>query len=161
VLRVQGRFPKDVNGAIVKARTAGKTAADVRVVAKEGKVSIDVGSGQGAAKVYLVGYDRKHVTAIGRGENRGRTMPESNIVRSFRSVADWRRSMSNSRFRTERKSPSFWRLPTATSSEPRGLPDWALRDGRAQRPASLRTTCRSRRSGLCRLDHALCWRPRG
>ena len=89
MLRVQGRFPKDVNGAIVKARTAGKTAADVRVVAKEGKVSIDVGSGQGAAKVYLVGYDRKHVTAIGRGENRGRTMPESNIVRSFRSVADW------------------------------------------------------------------------
>jgi hypothetical protein len=64
----------------------------MRVVAKDGKVSIDVGSGQGAGKVYLVGYDREHVTAISRGENRGRTMPESNIVRSFRSVADWRGS---------------------------------------------------------------------
>jgi hypothetical protein len=85
-----GSYREDVNGAIAKARTDGRTAAEVRVVAKEGRVSIDVGSGQGAAKVYLVGYDREHVTAIDRGENRGRTMPESNIVRSFRSVADWR-----------------------------------------------------------------------
>jgi hypothetical protein len=85
-----GSYREDVNGAIAKARTSGNTAADMRVVAKGGKASIDVGSGQGAGKVYLVGYDREHVTAIGRGENRGRTMPESNIVRSFRSVADWR-----------------------------------------------------------------------
>ena len=85
-----GSYRDDVNGAIAKARTESRTAADVRIVAKYGKVSIDVGSGQGAAKVYLVGFDREHVTAIGRGENRGRTMPESNIVRSFRSVADWR-----------------------------------------------------------------------
>jgi hypothetical protein len=84
-----GSYRKDVNRAIAKARADGRTAADVSVVAKAGKVSINVGSGQGAAKVYLVGYDREHVTAIGRGENRGRTMPESNIVRSFRSVADW------------------------------------------------------------------------
>jgi hypothetical protein len=85
-----GSYRDDVNSAIAKARTESRTVADVSVVAKDGKVSIDVGSGQGAAKVYLVGYDREHVTAIGRGENRGRTMPESNIVRSFRSVADWR-----------------------------------------------------------------------
>lgn len=85
-----GSYRDDVNGAIAKARTESRTSADVRIVAKDGKVSIDVGSGQGAAKVYLVRFDREHVTAISRGENRGRTMPESNIVRSFRSVADWR-----------------------------------------------------------------------
>ncbi|WP_426442315.1 DUF1223 domain-containing protein [Bradyrhizobium genosp. P] len=85
-----GSYRDDVNGAIARARTESRTAADVRVVARDGKVSIDVGSGQGAAKVYLVGFDREHVTAIGRGENQGRTMPESNIVRSFRPVADWR-----------------------------------------------------------------------
>jgi hypothetical protein len=85
-----GSYREDVNSAIAKARAESRTAAEVRVVAKDGKVSIDVGSGQGAAKVYLVGYDREHVTAIGRGENRGVTMPEANIVRSFRSVADWR-----------------------------------------------------------------------
>jgi hypothetical protein len=33
-----------------------RTAAEVHVVAKDGKVSTDVGSGQGTAKVYLVGY---------------------------------------------------------------------------------------------------------
>ena len=87
---VVGSYSEDVNSAITKARADGRTAADVRVVARDGKVSIDVGEGQGAAKVYLVGFDREHVTAIGRGENRGRTMPESNIVRSFRPVADWR-----------------------------------------------------------------------
>ena len=37
----------------------------------------------------LVGFDREHVTAIGRGENRGRTMAEANIVRSFRPVGQW------------------------------------------------------------------------
>ena len=62
----------------------------MRVVAKDGQVSIDVGAGQGAAKVLLVGFDREHVTPIGRGENQGRTMAGSNIVRSFRPVADWR-----------------------------------------------------------------------
>ena len=37
----------------------------------------------------LIGFDREHITSVGRGENRGRTMPESNIVRSFRPVGDW------------------------------------------------------------------------
>src|ERR1700761_167561 len=80
----------EVDGAIARARAANSTAAEMRVIAKDGKVSIDIGPGQGAAKVYLVGFDREHVTAISRGENRGRTMPESNIVRSFKPVADWR-----------------------------------------------------------------------
>jgi len=85
-----GSDRNDVNNAIARARAESRTAADVRVVAKNGKVSIDVGAGQGTAKVFLVGFDREHVTAVGRGENQGRTMAESNIVRSFRPVADWR-----------------------------------------------------------------------
>ena len=67
----------------------GTTVADVHVVVKDGKASIDVGAGQGVARVLLVGFDREHVTPIGHGENRGRTMAEANIVRSFRSVAEW------------------------------------------------------------------------
>ena len=84
-----GSHREGVEVAIAKASARSAAAADVRVAAKDGKVSIDVGRGRGAAKVYLVGYDREHITAVGRGENRGRTMPESNIVRSFRSVGDW------------------------------------------------------------------------
>jgi hypothetical protein len=79
----------DVGQAVAKAKANGATFADVHVVTKDGKASIDVGAGQGAARVILVGLDREHVTSIGRGENRGRTMAEANIVRSFRSVAQW------------------------------------------------------------------------
>lgn len=79
----------DVDHVLAKAKASGATVADVRVVTKGGKASIDVGAGQGAARVILVGLDREHVTSIGRGENRGRTMAEANIVRSFRPVAEW------------------------------------------------------------------------
>jgi len=79
----------DIGQAIVKAKLGSSTFADVRVVTKDGKALIEVGAGQGTAHVVLVGFDREHVTSIGRGENRGRTMAEANIVRSFRSVAEW------------------------------------------------------------------------
>jgi hypothetical protein len=86
---VVGSDRGDVDHAVEKARANGATVADVHVVTKGGKASIDVGAGRGAARVILVGLDREHVTSIGRGENRGRTMAEANIVRSFRSVAQW------------------------------------------------------------------------
>jgi hypothetical protein len=79
----------DVDHAITKAKADSATLADVQVVMKGGKASIDVGAGQGAARVILVGLDREHVTSIRRGENSGRTMAEANIVRSFRPVAQW------------------------------------------------------------------------
>ncbi len=68
-----GSYRDDVDRAIVKARANGTTIADVHVVTKDGKAAIDVGVGQGTARVLLVGFDREHVTPIGRGENRGRT----------------------------------------------------------------------------------------
>jgi hypothetical protein len=86
---VVGSYRDDVDGAITKARANPATVADVHVMTKNGKASIDVGAGQGTARILLVGFDREHVTPIGRGENRGRTMAEANIVRSFRSVAEW------------------------------------------------------------------------
>jgi hypothetical protein len=86
---VVGSDRGDVDQAVAKARANSATVADVHVVTKGGKASIDVGAGQGAARVILVGLDHEHVTSIGRGENRGRTMAEANIVRSFRSVAQW------------------------------------------------------------------------
>ena len=86
---VVGSYRDDVDRAIAKAKANSATVADVRVKTKNGKASIDVGAGQGVARVLLVGFDREHITPIGRGENRGRTMAEANIVRSFRSIAEW------------------------------------------------------------------------
>jgi hypothetical protein len=84
-----GSYRDEVNSAIAKARTQNVTAAEVHLVARDGNASVDIGAGKGAARVMLVGFDREHVTAIGRGENRGRTMAEANIVRSFRPIGQW------------------------------------------------------------------------
>jgi hypothetical protein len=52
-------------------------------------VSVTVGTGTGQAQLLLVGFDHQHQTPIRRGENGGRTLTESNIVRSFTPIATW------------------------------------------------------------------------
>ena len=37
----------------------------------------------------LVGYDGEHQTAVGRGENEGETLIESNVVRSIADIGIW------------------------------------------------------------------------
>lgn len=75
--------------AIDTATRSDLTAARITVRRKEGGISVDVGNGVGHAKVILIGYDPLHQTSIGRGENSGRTLTESNIVRSIRQIGDW------------------------------------------------------------------------
>jgi hypothetical protein len=52
-------------------------------------LAIDVGAGSGRASLWVVGYDDRHTTAIGRGENGGLTETEVNIVRSIHPIATW------------------------------------------------------------------------
>src|SRR5271170_6959579 len=85
-----GSHRHDVGSAIEKAKQESRTAAPVSVTKDGGdRVSIQVGPGTGAGKVLLMGFDHDHTTAIGRGENGGRTLQEANIVRSIRSVGQW------------------------------------------------------------------------
>ena len=84
-----GSHRHDVGAAIEKAKREGHTAADVSVTKTGGGLSIQIGSGTGSGRVLLIGFDHEHVTAIGRGENGGRTLAESNVVRSIRSVGQW------------------------------------------------------------------------
>ena len=79
----------DVASAIENAKRHSQTAATVSVTRNGEQVSIEVHSGSGAAKVLLIGFDHEHTTAIGRGENSGRTLTEANVVRSIRSVGQW------------------------------------------------------------------------
>jgi hypothetical protein len=59
-------------------------------IAREGdSLTISVGTGSGAAHILLVGFDRQHQTPVGRGENGGRTLTESNIVRSLTPAGTW------------------------------------------------------------------------
>jgi hypothetical protein len=50
---------------------------------------VDIGPGTGSASLWLVGYDDRHTTSIGRGENGGLTETEVDIVRSIRPIATW------------------------------------------------------------------------
>jgi len=42
------------------------------------------------AVIELVTFDRRHVTKVGRGENLGRTLTDSNVVRSVQTIGAWR-----------------------------------------------------------------------
>ncbi len=52
-------------------------------------LAVEAGAGAGSGTIWLVGFDRQHRTAIGRGENSGRTLLETNIVRALRPVGTW------------------------------------------------------------------------
>lgn len=75
--------------AIQKAKGADSTSAPLSAVRKGNAITVSVGAGSGSAQVILVGYDAQHTTAVGRGENGGRTLKESNIVRSFEQIGQW------------------------------------------------------------------------
>ena len=79
----------EVGPAIENAKRNGQTGAAVNVSKSGEQLSIEVGAGSGNARVLLVGFDHEHTTAIGRGENGGRTLTEANVVRSIRSVGQW------------------------------------------------------------------------
>lgn len=86
---VVGSDPEAIEKAIDTALDEAVTLATVSVKAAAGEIVVAVGPGTGHADIVLVGYDRSHVTPVGRGENTGRTLTESNIVRSVQSIGEW------------------------------------------------------------------------
>ncbi|MGJ4947749.1 DUF1223 domain-containing protein [Bradyrhizobium sp. HKCCYLS20291] len=79
----------EVGPAIDRARRASATVASVKLSRSGDKLTVEVGAGEGRGRVLLVGFDRRHETAIGRGENGGRTLEELNVVRSVRALGNW------------------------------------------------------------------------
>jgi hypothetical protein len=84
-----GSERQDVLHALQAAAAHPGDTVPVRLARAGNDVTIGVGAGTGPATVWLVGYDASHRTQVGRGENAGRTLIESNIVRSLTKVADW------------------------------------------------------------------------
>jgi hypothetical protein len=84
-------------GFVGSSRSQGLAAIDGAThkpvpvsLARDGQdLLIKVGAGTGQARVLLVGFDPAHETQIGRGENSGRKLLESNIVRSLTPIAAW------------------------------------------------------------------------
>ena len=78
--------------AIDVALHEGRTDVPVGLSIHDASIVVDVGTMDSAesSDVLLIAYLRSATTAIGRGENAGRTIQESNIVRSVRTLGHWR-----------------------------------------------------------------------
>jgi hypothetical protein len=76
--------------AEARARMAPGPAVEIDHVTRNA-LTIRVGAGRmtGRATVWLVSYDTRHETKVAAGENGGRTLVYSNVVRGIRSVGNW------------------------------------------------------------------------
>ncbi len=77
-----------VSAALARA-AADRTAASVAVARRGNRLTITLGAGAGRGTVLLVGYDRRRWTHVGYGENGGRTLLETDIVRSLSRAGTW------------------------------------------------------------------------
>jgi hypothetical protein len=93
-LVIDGRF--DAVGAdgsaLAKALAAQRTTVPLSVSRHEAELLVDISAQpqSPACDVLLVPYLRHAVSAIGRGENAGRTLEEFNIVREIRTLGGWK-----------------------------------------------------------------------
>jgi len=93
-LVIDGRF--DAVGAdgsaIAKALAAQRTTVPLSVSRHQDELLVDISAQpqSPACDVLLVPYLRHAVSAIGRGENAGRTLEEFNIVREIRTLGGWK-----------------------------------------------------------------------
>lgn len=86
----------DRSGVLLALREATRgqgAAVSLRAVVGGDKVTIDVGAAPGGAptsgEILLIGYDSEHRTSVHRGENAGRMLTESNVVRSITIAGGW------------------------------------------------------------------------
>ena len=97
----------------MEAVSGRREGVGISVSVNGGTIQIRVGSGAEAATadVLLVGYLREATTPIGRGENAGRTLKESNIVLSLYELGvQFRSSSSRGSYLARSISP----IPTMT-----------------------------------------------
>jgi hypothetical protein len=65
-------------------------AGNVKIKVSGGAMlSLDVTTGSGEGQIIMFGYDTRHSTKIGAGENRGAVITEVNVVRSITALGPW------------------------------------------------------------------------
>jgi hypothetical protein len=78
----------DVEQALGLARRS-RTEIPVMLALDHGRAQVKLGTGGdvASASLLLIGFDRRHVTAVKRGENSGRTLTHIDVVRGVEEVA--------------------------------------------------------------------------
>lgn len=94
---IDGRKSAMDTASIVQALQEPRDAVPVTLAVREGQVVVDVGEKQSErpSDVLLVTFLRHAVSDIGRGENAGKTLEEFNIVRSIRTLGEWKGATEN------------------------------------------------------------------
>lgn len=85
-----GSARAEVERLIAEARSRPGPAVSGERAGEE--VRIRIGAGEGSGTVWLVRFDSEHTTRVERGENRGRTLRNVNVVREMTALAVWRGS---------------------------------------------------------------------
>ncbi len=77
--------------AVAAAMLAGRGSPQIGVrLRREGDgLVVEADAGAGQATMFLAGYDPRHETRVGGGENGGRTLVETNVVRSLTAAGEW------------------------------------------------------------------------
>jgi hypothetical protein len=78
-----------VRAAIARARAEAPAAVPLAVAAVGAGLRLHAAAGTGTGTLWLVGYDPRHSTAVAAGENGGRTLQETNVVRALVRAGDW------------------------------------------------------------------------
>jgi hypothetical protein len=78
--------------AVARALSETRDGVPVGVSVRDAEVLVEIGAQPGVppSDVMLVAYLRHAVSAIGRGENAGRTLEEFNVVRNLRTLGVWK-----------------------------------------------------------------------
>ncbi len=78
--------------AVATALSENRDGVPVEVSVRDAEVLVEIGARPGVppSDVMLVAYLHHAVSAIGRGENAGRTLDEFNIVRNIRTLGEWK-----------------------------------------------------------------------
>ncbi len=73
----------------ISQQAANQNGPKIQLQRQGSKLNVNVASGQGSARIILVEYDPEHTTKILRGENRGETLTNYNVVRNFSDIGEW------------------------------------------------------------------------
>lgn len=88
-LQAVGSDRAAVRRLIAKARAERPAPVALDLVADPAGLRIAAGAGAGSGTLIVVGFDPQHMTAVRSGENGGRTLTHTNVVRALAPAGAW------------------------------------------------------------------------